>query len=192
MSILGTVLLCGLAPGCDAEDPQQEDEVEDDYLGRNVVSSIPIGDAVGDAFSGDYQARATTVSCVGVCGPVAVGGTTYTVCERDAETIEWITAYQRDGVLQVDLDDDGHIGINLDGYVPVRLHGGIDADGAWDVGGVGNKFGRSLESTARARGTVRPGEPLEGTVEVQTVGVVEGTEVDCHMTHRLTSIAAPE
>ncbi len=185
--ILLTVLLCGLAQACDADDPEDE-AVEDDYLGRDAVTSIPLGDAVGDAFSGDYQARATTVSCVGECSPVTIGGTTYSVCERDAETVEWVTVYQQDGVLQVDLDDDGHIGINLNGYVPVRLHGGIDADGSWDVGGVGTKFGRSLESTARARGMVRPDEPFEGTVEVKTVGVVEGTEVDCHTTHRLVSL----
>lgn len=180
-------LLCGLVQGCDTESPE-DDALDDDYLGRDVVTSIPLGDAVGDAFTGDYQARATTVSCAGECGPVMIGGTTYSVCERDAETVEWVTVDQQDGVLRVDLDDDGHIGINLNGYVPVRLHGGIDADGSWDVGGFGTKFGRSLESTARARGVIRPNEPFEGTVEVKTIGAVEGTEVDCHTTHRLVSL----
>ncbi|MGH1347710.1 MAG: hypothetical protein ACRBN8_39510 [Nannocystales bacterium] len=188
--ILWSVLL-GLAPGCDTQSSEAE-SAPDEYLSRDVVESIPDGDAAGDTFSGSYQTRATVISCVGDCGPIETGGTSYAVCERDAESVEWITAYQEDGTLRVDLDDDGHIGINLDGYIPVRLEGGIDSDGSWDVGGHGTKFGGELESTARARGTVGVGEPLEGTVEVHVFGVVAQTETDCYMTQRLVSVEEPE
>lgn len=185
-------LLGGLALSCDAQSEQPEMAEGDEYLDREVVTSIPAGDAQGDSFSGFYETRATVVSCVGACGPIGVGGTTYTVCARDAETVEWVTVYQEDGALRVDLDDDGHIGINLDGYVPVRLHGGIGSDGSWDVGGYDSKFSGDLESTARARGTIQPNEPLEGTLETHVFGVVAGTETDCRMTHRLVSLEVPE
>ncbi len=166
--------------------------MEDDYLGREAVTSIPEGDAVGDAFSGDYQTRATVVSCAGECGPFEAGETTYMVCERDAESVEWVSATQQDGALSVRLDDDGHIGINLDGYVPIVLEGGIHADGQWEVGGYDTKFGDSLESTARARGSAQPDEPLEGTLEVHSFGVVGDVEIDCRTTHRLVSVEVPE
>ncbi len=191
LGIVSTVLLGALVAGCEAESTQ-EDDATDEYLDRDVVENIPEGDAAGDGLSGSYQTRASVVSCAGACGPIDNGGTTYVVCERDAESIEWITVYQEEGALRVDLDDDGHIGINLDGYVPVRLHGGVDADGSWDVGGYDTKFDGSLEATARARGTVEPGAPFEGTVEVHVVGVVADTKTDCHMTHRLVSLEAPE
>lgn len=191
LPLVWTVLLGGLAIGCESESAEME-AAEDEYLARDVVESIPEGDAAGEAFSGSYQTRATIISCAGSCGPIDTGGTTYDVCERDAESIEWITVYQEDGTLRVDLDDDGHIGINLDGYVPVRLNGGIDADGSWDIGGYGTKFGGKLESTARARGTVEMDEPLEGTVEVRVFGAVSETDIDCHMTQRLVSLEAPE
>lgn len=194
LSILWIVLLVGLAPGCDSESAPAEDaDDDDDYLDRDVVESIPEGDAVGAGFSGAYETRTTTVSCAGACEPIDAGGTTYSVCDRDEESVEWVTVYQDDGSLRVDLDDDGHIGINLDGYVPVRLHGGIDADGGWDIGGYDTKFGGELESTARIRGTVRPGEPLEATLELHIFGVVAEAETDCHMTQRLVSLEdAPE
>ncbi len=185
------IVLLGLAPGCETQGALPE-SAEDEYLARDVVESIPEGDAAGDVFSGSYETLATVISCAGACGPIDVGGTTYEVCERDAESIEWITVYQDGGGLRVDLDDDGHIGINLDGYIPVRLRGGVDADGSWDVGGYGTKFGDDLESTARARGTAEAGKPLEGTVEVHVFGVVANTETDCHMTQRLVSVERPE
>ncbi len=187
------VVLGVCAPGCESEPaPPEATEDDDAYLDRDVVTSIPAGDAVGDMFSGDYQIRSTTVSCAGACGPIDVGDTTYVVCERDQETIEWVTVYQEDGELRVDLDDDGHIGINVDGFAPVRLTGGIDADGRWDVGGYDTKFGDDLESAARARGTFEQGEEPEGTLEVHTHGVVSQTEVDCRITHRLVSAEPPE
>jgi|GEM_PF-2079846 len=178
-------------PGCESEEAPPDTQ-QDAFLDPDVVTSIPEGDASGDAFTGAYQTRAVVISCAGACGPVEVAGTQYAVCERDAESVEWVSVLQEDGKLRVDLDDDGHIGINLDGYVPVRLNGGIDADGRWDVGGYDTKFGDALESTARARGTAQPGEPLEGTLEVHSYGLVGETEVDCHSTHRLTSVDAPE
>ena len=160
--------------------------MEDDYLDREVATSIPDGDASGNTFSGNYQMRSTVVSCVGACGPIEIGGTTDAVCERDLEFVEWVSVYQDGGSLRVDLDDDGHIGINLNGYVPVRLLGGIDADGGWDIGGYGTKFGGTLESVARARGTVD--ETLAGTLEVQSFGIVEGAEVDCHAVHDIEAM----
>lgn len=197
LRFLWTVLLVGLAPGCDsesapAEDVENDNDEGDTYLDREVVESVPEGDAVGDGFSGSYETLATAVACVGECGPIDTGGTTSVVCSPYAESMEWITAYQEDGSLRIDLDDDGHIGINLDGYVPVRLNGGIDADGTWDVGGYGTKFGGRLESTARVRGTVQEGAPLEGTVEVHVFGIVDEIEVDCQMTSSLVSLPAPE
>lgn len=187
------VLLGASAPGCESESaPSEAADDGDEYLDREVVTSIPEGDAVGDAFSGDYQMRSTIVSCAGECGPIDVGDTSYVVCERDDESVEWVTVYQEDGALRVDLDDDGHIGINVDGYAPVRLNGGIGADGGWDVGGYDTKFGEDLESTARARGTVQEGVQPEGTLEVHTYGLVSETEVDCRITHRLVSVEPPE
>lgn len=185
IGLLGTVLLGALVPGCDSEGPEPE-AMEDDYLDREVATSIPDGDASGNTFSGNYQMRSTVVSCVGACGPIEIGGTTYAVCERDLEFVEWVSVYQDGGSLRVDLDDDGHIGINLNGYVPVRLLGGIDADGGWDIGGYGTKFGGTLESVARARGTVD--ETLAGTLEVQSFGIVEGAEVDCHAVHDIEAM----
>ena len=187
LSILRTVLLAGLVPGCDSESAPAEDDVQ---LDRDVVESVPEGDAVGNGFSGSYETVATDQACVGLCGPIATGGTTLLVCSPHAESVEWITTYQEDGALRIDLDDDGHIGINLDGYVPVRLNGGIDADGAWDVGGYGTKFGGRLESTARIRGTVPEGEPLSATVDLHVFGVVGEVEVDCRMTSALVSLEA--
>lgn len=197
LRFLWTVVLIGLAPGCDsetapAEDVDNDNDEGDTYLDREVVESVPEGDAVGDGFSGSYETRATAQACVGECGPIEVGGTMSVVCSPYAESEEWITAYQEDGSLRIDLDDDGHIGINLDGYVPVRLNGGINADGTWDVGGYGTKFGGRLESTARVRGTVQEGEPLAGTVEVHVFGTVDETEIDCQMTSSLVSFEAPE
>ena len=188
---LWAALLGAASPGCDSETSPPAME-EDDYLGREAVTSIPDGDAVGNGFSGGYQARATTVSCTGACDAVTVGGTSFPVCERDVESIEWVAVSQEDGHLRVDLDDDGHIGINLDGYVPTRLEGGIDADGTWEVGGYGTKFNSRLESTARARGTLQPDAPLDGTVEVHTYGIVDDVEVDCYTTHHLASQEEPE
>lgn len=189
--VLWTAVLGVLGPGCDNEGDAAP-MAEGEYLDADVVTSLPEGDAMGDAFSGSYETRSTITSCVGACGPFEVAGIRSMACERDDESVEWVTAYQDDGALRVDLDDDGHIGINVDGYAPVRLNGGINADGSWEVGGVGSKFGGELEATARARGRVRPGEPLEGTLEVQVLGVVGTTEVDCHATHRLVSIDAVE
>jgi len=194
LCILWTVLL-GLMPGCEAESVPESvdtDATDDEPLDRDVVESVPEGDAVGDDFSGSYETLATAVACVGECGPIEAGGTTSVVCSPYAESKEWITLFQEDGSLRIDLDDDGHIGINLDGYVPVRLNGGIDSDGTWDVGGYGTKYGGRLESTARIRGMVQAGEPLEGTVEVHIFGVVEDTETDCHMTQRLVSVEPAE
>lgn len=189
--VLGGALLGVVGPGCDSDgDAPPMDE--DAYLAEEVVTSLPEGDAMGDAFSGSYQTRATVISCAGSCGPFEVAGTTYVACERDSESVEWVTAYQDDGALRVDLDDDGHIGINVDGYAPVRLDGGIDSDGRWEIGGYGTKFGGDLEATARGRGQVRVGEPLEGTLEVRVFGTAGGTEVDCHATHRLVSLEAAE
>ncbi len=198
---LWIALLVGLASGCDsegappdaAEDDRDQDVDDDDAsLDRDVVESIPEGDAVGDGFSGSYATLATAVSCVGECGPIETNGVSSVVCSPYAESMEWITAYQDGGSLRVDLDDDGHIGINLDGYVPVRLLGGIDADGSWDIGGYGTKFGGTLESTARVRGTWREGEPLEATIELHIFGVVGETQTDCYMTQQLVSLDSGE
>lgn len=189
---IGIVVLgCMLVPACDAENAEQEMMV-DEYLDREVVTSIPAGDASGNAFSGGYQMSATVVSCAGACGPIEVGGTRYMVCERDLESVEWVSVTQEDGVLRVNLDDDGHIGINVDGYVPILLRGGINADGSWDIGGYDTKFADALESTARARGTVQPDEPLEGTLEVYSHGEFPDADIDCRSTLRLVSITPPE
>ncbi len=73
----------------------------------------------------------------------------------------------------------------------MRLVGGINADGTWDVGGYGTKFGGRLESTTRLQGTHQDGQPLDATVEVHVVGVVGETDVDCRMSSQLVSLAAP-
>ncbi|MCR9161407.1 MAG: hypothetical protein ACE37F_29535 [Nannocystaceae bacterium] len=188
--LLGGAVLGLLGAGCDAQS-EAPTEAGDDYLDADVVTSLPEGDGVGNEVSGTYETRATVTSCVGACGPFEAAGTTYLACERDAESVEWVSAYQDDGALRVDLDDDGHVGINVDGYAPVRMHGGVDIDGSWEVGGHDTKFGGDIEATARARGRIRAGV-LEGTLEVQVSGVVGGTELDCHATHRLASVEAEE
>lgn len=190
LRILGIVLQGALAPGCDTQGA--ESDAGGDELDRAVVTSLPEGDAQGVAFSGSYETLTTAQSCVGECGAIETGGTTSVVCSPYAETVEWITVYQEDGSLRIDLDDDGHIGINLEGYVPVRLNGGIDADGSWEVGGYGTKFGGKLESTARIRGTYEDGEPLGGTVEVHVFGVVGEAEIDCRLSNHLVSLETRE
>jgi hypothetical protein len=188
--ILAAVLLGALAPGCDTR--SADSDGGGDELDRTVVTSLPEGDAQGDGFSGSYETLTTAHACVGECGPIEMGSTTSVVCSPYDETVELFTVYQEDGSLRMDLDDDGHIGINLEGYVPVRLNGGIDADGSWEVGGYGTKFGGRLESTARIRGTHKDGEPLEGTVEVHVFGVVGETEIDCRLSNELVSLEVRE
>ena len=89
-------------------------------------TALPSGDARGDSFAGHYLWDVLTVQCDGDCGTRCLVGS--------SDTLE-VDLWQDDGYLQA--------------LGSIDLDGGIDGDGAFDIGGH-----ESSEIITRARGTI--------------------------------------
>lgn len=70
--------------------------------------------------------------------------------------------------------------------VPVsRMRGGVDADGAFTIGGYGTEFGGRLEITGRVDGTIG-GDELSGVATYRLVGSSDEGSVHCNATYDVT------
>jgi len=143
----------------------------DDELDRDVVTSIPPGNAAGSAASGTYSLQIRTVSCTGACPTYKVLGFTVSLCSVGDSDSETVKVTQTDGVLDV-----SEIGSSL--YVE-QLRGGINQDGTFDVGGYQIQSGTSVAVTARAQGTINPGGTLVGSARAKGTGSYDGQNIAC-------------
>ncbi|MCY0987959.1 hypothetical protein OV203_12545 [Nannocystis sp. ILAH1] len=100
----------------------------DDQLSEADVTDLPAGDALGDAFAGDYTMELTTLSCEGICAPVRLSElVVLSVCDVGARQSGTASVSQTDGRLQLDIRG---------ALQASRLLGGVDTDGTFVVGGV--------------------------------------------------------
>lgn len=145
---------------------------DDNGLSRDVVTSLPDGNAAGAALSGQYRVTITTTSCSGECPSFQVLGVfTYRICEVGAvDSNETITATQTDGHLEVVGDSSLFV---------QRLVGGVDSDGAFDIGGYETQADGQVEVTARAKGSISAGGAIQATAQARGVGSAEGKSINC-------------
>lgn len=144
----------------------------DSGLSRDVVTSLPDGNATGTALSGQYRVTITTTSCAGACPSFQVLGVfTYSICKvGDVDSNETITTTQTDGHLEVVGDSSLFV---------QRLVGGVDADGAFDIGGYEAQGEGQVDVTARARGSISQSGLLQATAQARGVGSAEGKSINC-------------
>jgi hypothetical protein len=148
---------------------------DDGGLDIDEVTNLPPGDADGDAASGTWTFEAYTSACAGVCS--AGGGVlTAIFCEVGNRDNASAMVTQDDGALQIDVDDS---------FFVSRLKGGVDADGAFDVGGYGTENGGALGITARLVGAFE-GDAAEGTAELRIVGEAYDDRIDCRASYDVT------
>ncbi|MCY1059051.1 hypothetical protein [Nannocystis sp. SCPEA4] len=118
----------------------------DEQLSDEDVSGLPAGDALGDAFAGDYTMELLTLSCEGLCLPVQVSELMVLhVCDVGARQSGTARVSQTDGRLQIDIDG---------ALQASRLIGGVDGDGSFDVGGVTTAASRARTFRSRVQGTL--------------------------------------
>jgi hypothetical protein len=161
MSVFSMVLAAAFTlPACDGNG-------DGGGLTPDDVRSIPPGDATGNALSGEYEVTRTTRACSGRCA-ATVSGFLVAVCDVGEIVDSRVTVTQTDGDLEVLVDDD----------VPALYRGGIQADGAYDLGAYATQNGATIEITVRSQGTITASS-LTGTARSATWGSIEGQSLDC-------------
>ncbi len=139
-------------------------------LSVDTVTHLPDGTGTGDAASGVYTLQLDVTACSGSCS-ATVAGFPVSICTVGPAGSAVMTVTQTGGHLAVHND-----GANV---VVHDLSGGIDANGAFDVGGVAAGVdGQDLTVTTRAEGTLGGGTAT-ATAESQGTGTVDGTPIDC-------------
>ena len=149
----------------------------DDDLDRDVVTNLPPGSAAGAAASGRYRLQIRTRSCNGSCS-VTVIGISWRLCEVDDDDTETVTVLQKDGALEMT-----EIGSSM--YVD-QMHGGINADGSFDIGGYELQQGSSVGVAIRARGSIAPDGTLVADVQGKGNGSYEGQTISCRASYEVT------
>lgn len=149
----------------------------DDTLSRDVVTNLPPGDATGSAATGTYHLQVRTRSCSGSCS-VTVIGISWRLCEVGDSASETVTVTQTNGTL--DIRD---IGSSM--YVN-QLHGGIDGDGSFDVGGYQIQEGTSVGVAMRVQGTIAASGAIVADAAAKGNGSYDGQTISCSATYEVT------
>jgi hypothetical protein len=135
-------------------------------LDADVVTSLPPGDATGSAMTGSYRMETITTDCAGTCS-TTVDGFIYSACDIGTRVDNTVMITQTDGALRIDVDDSDYVS---------RLEGGLDASGAFDVGGLVTQLGGQIAITSRTQGTLA-GNMMTGVGRLR----VRGRGLDCHI-----------
>jgi hypothetical protein len=149
----------------------------DDELSRDVVTSLPPGDATGSETSGTYTLQIATRTCSGSCA-LTVFGVSWQLCEVGDGNTETVHVIQTDGALSIE-----EIGKSM--YVE-QLHGGIDADGRFDVGGYKIQEGSSVGVAVRARGTITADGSFVGDAQAHGSGSYDDQTISCSASYEVT------
>ena len=128
-------------------------------LDKDAVTTIPPGDATGTASSGSYRVESITTDCSGECS-TSTGDVIYSACDIGTRLEDDMTITQTDGALRIDVEDSDYVS---------RMEGGLDASGAFEVGGVRTQLGGQVTITARTQGTIA-GAALTGVARLRVSG----------------------
>ncbi|WAS97136.1 hypothetical protein [Nannocystis punicea] len=165
-STLAGIALAVILSGCDEQ------------LSEKDVTDLPAGDALGDAFAGDYTMELTTLSCEGVCAPVKISELMVLhVCDVGARQSGTARVSQTDGRLQLDIDG---------ALQASRLIGGVDKDGSFDVGGVATAASQARTFRSRVAGSL---DATGGTGVMHTSSLGRRSdlrELQCEARHELS------
>lgn len=168
MPLIISLLLLGCTDGA-SDDPSAS------MLTVDAATSVPAGDASGDAWSGDYQAQIYTDACRGSC---AVGLDTLlpvSFCDVGEDDTEYLQISQADGLLEISLND------------PIsRYAGGVYQDGAMEAGGYATDLGGAIEMTAVLLGDFTA-DGLTASAASHIWGTVDGEVVDCWGDYTVTA-----
>ena len=149
----------------------------DEQLSDEDVTDLPAGDALGDAFAGDYTMELTTLSCDGVCAPIQVSELVrLSVCDVGARQSGTARVSQGDGRLQLDIRG---------ALQASRLIGGVDTDGIFDVGGVATAASQARTFRSRVEGTLDANGGT-GVMHTSSLGRSELRELQCEARHELS------
>jgi len=133
-------------------------------LDADVVTNLPPGDATGSAMTGSYRMESVTTACDGDCN-TSFDGAVYSACDVGTRLDDLIDIVQTDGALRIDVDGNDYVS---------RMEGGVNGDGAYDVGGLRTQLGGQITITARTRGTITAAT-MTGTARLR----VTGRGIDC-------------
>jgi len=149
-------------------------------LEKADVTSLPPGDAVGAAASGTYDLDLVVKECKGSCGPIDAGIFTVSLCDvGDVDHAEAIVT-QTDGALVLESE----------GLVVEHLEGGIDANGAFVIGGYGTDQGGDVELFVLGTGTLA-GDLFQGGAESRGRGAIDGESFDCTAIYDVSGARVP-
>ena len=161
-------MVAGLLGGCSGGG--------DPALDKDVVTSLPSGDATGSDADGDYQVQLYTSACSGDCKYTYLGFDV-SGCDVGHTDSATLTLTQVDGHLQAD--------VNGSSLLVTRFEGGLWQDGSFDIGGYSTQQAGDIEVTARATGSLS-GDTVTGTAKAHAWGSVDGSGVNCTATYDLT------
>jgi hypothetical protein len=150
----------------------------DEQLSDADVTDLPAGDALGDAFAGDYTMELVTLACDGLCAPIEVSDLVrLSVCDVGARQSGTARVTQQDGRLQLDV---------AGALQASRLIGGVDSDGSFTVGGITTAASQARTFRSRIEGTL---DATGGTGLMHTLSVGRRTdlrELQCEARHELS------
>ncbi len=148
----------------------------DGDLSVAAVTSIPAGNASGSAASGSYSLKSVTRDCSGSCPTFTYLIFTVKICEVGDSDSASATVVQENGRLTV----------TSTGLLVKSLSGGIQSDGAFEVGGVDSQASGAVEVTLRASGRIDAAGVFTGTARARGVGNVDGTSLNCVGDYEIT------
>lgn len=140
----------------------------DGPLDKDGVTGLPTGSGTGAAASGSYQAELRTLGCSGTCPTGS--------CREGSVASGTLSLVQRDGYLSMTA-------------AGALLEGGIDADGAYLVGGWTTIQSGAVQQAFRSDG-VYTGNGFSGAIEARRWGTLEGQAVDCTESGTITATRA--
>jgi hypothetical protein len=158
------LLLCSMAIACGGGE-----------LSRSVVTTLPDGNATGSAASGSYLLSVSTTACSGACPTFKVLFFDVVICKVGDQNTATATVKQTEGRLEVDST----------ALLVEHLAGGINSDGAFDIGGAEKMSNDAVDVTVRARGTLLSDGQLSTEARAHGVGVVDSTSIDCTATYQI-------
>ena len=149
-------------------------------LSSEAVTSIPDGDGTGSARSGSYAIQLNTTSCSGQCPAIDLGWFKLTLCKQGARVTGSEIVGQQNGHLEVQ--------INSSAFYVKDLKGGVNKDGAFDVGGVDQQQGKEYDVTitARVNGTISAGGVISGQARAKGSGSAYGDQIACQASYALS------
>jgi hypothetical protein len=146
--------------------------VPGDDLDRETVSSIPPGDALGTAATGDYDTELRVKTCSGLCPDLVIGAESYPICAEGQQYAEILEVSQEDGYLEVYLDL---------GFIETVMAGGIYRNRNFEVGGFTASSYGDVDVSALTKGVFLPEDRINGQVKVLGTGEFGGALIDCKM-----------